>query len=189
MTHKLDELADTISLSYAAEFVPLSKSRNRPKTGEPRSLRDLSLNWRVTLSKGERSLTTDYMQGIGHIPGYRHDERLTVDYWDPLKFICERGKVPRYFGAKNFVSSPISLNLSARDLTAPKLADILYCLVSDAEVLDYPTFEEWAGSFGFNTDSREGERAYRACLEIGLKLRAMLGDETLSKLREAAQDY
>ena len=184
MTHKLEKLADAISLSYTAEFVPLSKSRNRPEIGGPTSRRGLSLNWRITLSKGQMKLSTDYMQGIAHAPDYKQSG-MTIAMWERFCFIAEQGKVPR----PNAEWSALGLAFGARPLLAPKLADVLYCLVSDAEALDYPTFEEWAGSFGFNTDSREGERAYRACLETGLKLRAMLGDETLSKLREAAQDY
>jgi hypothetical protein len=59
----------------------------------------------------------------------------------------------------------------------------------DADAIDHATFADWASDFGYETDSRQAERIYKQCLEIGLKLRAMLGDSTLSELREAAQDY
>lgn len=46
-------------------------------------------------------------------------------------------------------------------------------------------------SFGieYKADSRKGEAIYRHCLEIGLNLRLMLGNDGLVKLQEAFQDY
>jgi hypothetical protein len=47
----------------------------------------------------------------------------------------------------------------------------------------------WADTYGYDKDSRSGEKIYRACLEIGLKLRAMIGDQNITKLRDLFQDY
>ena len=59
----------------------------------------------------------------------------------------------------------------------------------DADVLDYPTFEEWADTFGYDCDSRSAEKTYRDCLEIALKMRAIFGEADLTKLRDTFQDY
>ena len=58
-----------------------------------------------------------------------------------------------------------------------------------SDVLNAGTFEEWAGDFGYDLDSRNAEKIYRACLDNALKLRAMLGNDALDKLRELFQDY
>jgi hypothetical protein len=71
----------------------------------------------------------------------------------------------------------------------PKTADVVHSLIMDASVLDSGGFEDWASELGYDTDSRNAESIYRACLEIALKLRAGLGENALSELREAAQDY
>ena len=72
---------------------------------------------------------------------------------------------------------------------APDPVDVLYSLTLDSGVLDYGTFEDWAAEFGYDTDSRSAEAAYRACLEIALKLRAAIGDAGLETLKTAFEDY
>jgi hypothetical protein len=171
---KLDAMIASLGLEYSAQFVPFSLSRNA--VSAPR-LRDLSLNWRIAISKGGVTLTTDYQAGIAHIPGYKHEQRPTGDYADAVERACETGQT----GA-----------LVRRPVPAPALRDVLYCLVQDADAIDYPCFEEWAHALGFDTDSRKAERTYNASLDIALKLRAMFGrfgEDTLAALREAYQDY
>ena len=171
------EAIAALGLTYSAEFVPFSKSRNakaNPKINE------LGLNWRVTVRKGARSLTTDYGAGIAHIPGYKYQARMSVDEADAIRTACELGTT-RELGAPSLPrQAPIP---------APKFADVLHCLVSDSEVIDCATFEEWASDLGYDPDSLTAERVYKACLEIALKLRAMVGDTGLAQLRDAFQDY
>jgi len=71
----------------------------------------------------------------------------------------------------------------------PKDADVMHSLSLDASVLDTGTFEEWASEFGYDTDSRAAEATYRACLDIALKLRSMIGEAGMQLLRDAGQDY
>jgi len=154
-------------LSYSAEFVPWKLSRN---AGE----KSPSLNWKITLKTPRGSLTTDYMQGIGHLPGYKHGPKSIMQ--DELERVAaDSGKLP-------------GRGVFAKPLAAPALADVLHSLLLDAEALDSATFEDWACDLGYDTDSRKAESIYRACLAIGLKLRRMLGDETIAALREALRD-
>lgn len=160
-------------LQYRAEFVPQSKSRNAEN-------KDPSLNWRVTFSRGGRELTTDYMQGIGHLPGYqqRGFNAKSIAGDANVRKACEEG---RSLGADPW--GPLG-----KKLDAPGVADVLHCLLMDAEVIDAGSFEEWASNYGYDTDSRKAESIYRACLDTALKLRAMLGDDLIGQLREALQD-
>ena len=171
-------LIQKLGLEYRAEFVPFSKSRNAKKNNK-------SLNWSVTISRGNASITTDYMQGVGHIAGYSTGGKRRDTHADV--FAVNRA-------VENGVEYKIDAPTWAKDSSfkkqpAPGLQDVLYSLISDSDALDYPTFEEWADNMGFDEDSRSGEKIYRACLETGLKLRAMLGDQNLTKLRELFQDY
>jgi hypothetical protein len=76
-----------------------------------------------------------------------------------------------------------------KKIEPPKLVDVLYSLISDAEAASYSSFEDWAQCFGFDSDSIKAEKIYKDCLATYVKLRAMLGDENLKALTEAFQDY
>lgn len=174
----LNALLETLGIYYSATFVPFSRSRNAK---ENPNIEDLSLNWKVKLEHAAYAggaacvIGTDYMQGIGHIPGYKHRLSLTVDEYDSLLATCEFGRTRHRY-------------LASKPLPPPLLRDVMHCLVSDAEAIDY-TFEDWAANCGYDTDSRKAESVYSRCLDIGLRLRRMLGDEKLIALREAYQDY
>lgn len=71
----------------------------------------------------------------------------------------------------------------------PDPVDVVWSLVMDSSVLDESSFEDWANSLGYDTDSRKAESIYRACLEIALKLRNGIGESGLETLRAAFQDY
>lgn len=162
---ELLELSEDLGLTIESEFVPWSKSK---RAGEP----EPSLNWRVTLKRGGRPvLTTDYSAGQAHCPSY--NARPTVYSKDAVRYECESGKRSGF---------------QRRELLLPDLADVLACLATDAEA-HFATFEEWAGSFGYDPDSRKAEAIYRACLGIALKLRQGLGEDGLRRLWEAVEDY
>ena len=158
----IEKCAAELGLTLKAVFVPWSQSRN---AGEKRP----SLNWSITLHKGSQRLTTDYMAGSGHCPSYKQGT-LMVHEADMIRRECETGQ-------------------SRIRPIAPELADVLHSLASDADVIHYPGFEQWAADTGYDADSRKAESIYRACLATALKLRAMLGNEGLERLREACRDY
>ena len=174
-TKPADAIA-ALGLTLRAEFVPWSQSRNK---GE----KDRTLNWRVTLLRnGREVLTTDYGQGIGHLPGYspRTVDKIGAEslYHDA----CEQGRALMVDHTK----WPVRLGAK---LAGPDACDVINSLVLDSDVLNYSTFEEWASEFGYDPDSRKGEAIYRACLVIALKLRNGIGEAGMTQLREAFQDY
>lgn len=167
-------LINLLGLTYDAEFVPRSRSRD-PEAEQ--------INWRVKFGPIE----TDYSAGIGHLPGLgqKYLGRRPVAIDDEIRAALESGKVPTDW-EQVFEHR---FTLKRKPIPAPDVLDVAYCLVSDADAIDYPDFEDWAADLGYDPDSRKGEKAYRACLEIALKLRAAIGDEGLQKLRDAFQDY
>lgn len=165
-----DEAIRELGLSITSRFVPWSQSRNKHE-------KQPSLNWRVTLLRNSREiLTTDYSAGAAHCPSYSRDSKHGVE------FECEHG-VHKY---PPDGSGPIE---RIRFPIKPDLKSVIYSLLTDADALDYATFEDWADNFGYDPDSRKAENIYRECLSLGLKLRAAIGDEGMRKLSEAFQDY
>ena len=121
-----------------------------------------SLNLRIKILRAGRTiLETDYSAGVAHCPSYRQGRR-TVD----VERETETGR-----------------------RIAPDACNVIASLSMDSGVLDCSSFEEWAGKFGYDVDSRKAESIYRACLEIALKLRNGLGEEGLRALQIATEDY
>jgi hypothetical protein len=152
MTEKAQAYVDSLDIPYNATFVPQSMSRNADE-------KNPSINWLVSFG----SIQTDYMQGIAHMPGYKFYTRRTLEIADREKAAAEQGKYfTRYSHGGLF---------GGKKIPAPKLVDVLYSLVMDSDVINYDCFEDWAECFGYDTDSREAERIYNACMAIALKLR------------------
>ena len=171
-----------LGLTVTAEFVSFSRSRSaKADTQAPNSP---NLNWRVTLHRSARPiLTTDYSAGSGHCPASKASvKRLgshgSIDRTAAIRWECEHGKESVNYtfalGGKAILPDPV---------------DVVWSLTQDADVIDAGGFEEWAGNYGYDTDSRKAEGIYRACLEIALKLRSAIGDTGLQQLRDAGQDY
>lgn len=172
------DCAASLGLTVADVFVPFSQSRNKDEAKNDASR--LSLNWKVTLRKGERDiLTADYSAGCGHCPSYKPMVRLSIDEYNAIKFECERGRKAHYFGTGFVDGQPI----------LPDDADVIYALCADADALDYARFEDWASNYGFDPDSRKAEQTYQQCLAYALALRNALGEDGLRQLRAACQDY
>lgn len=58
--------------------------------------------------------------------------------------------------------------------TAPSAADVLACLISDAELADQ-YFEDWCEELGEDPDSRKALATYLSCQESGSKVKHLLG--------------
>lgn len=65
----------------------------------------------------------------------------------------------------------------------PTPDEVLDCLASDAATVENTnSFEEWCCEFGFETDSRKAERAYRACVRQAESLKRILGPDLYNSL-------
>jgi hypothetical protein len=183
-TNTLAEVVNELGIKMDVVFVPWSRSRNAKR--DP-VMADRSLNWKVTLYRESPEtpykgviLNTDYTAGLAHCPSYKANARPTISYTNVITYETEHGKTARLLASDHILPGPAIL---------PKLTDVVYSLVSDASVLDYPTYEEWAMDFGYDEDSRAGEAIYKTCLQTALQLRAHLGEANLTRLRNAIQDY
>jgi hypothetical protein len=174
---QIDTLIAELRLEMGAAFVPFTRSRSATRKLP-------SLNWRVRLRQlspidGQEFrgvVETDYTQGWGHVELPKGLDPRSLDGRAFIQYACEHGRYGIGIGV-------------GRRIEPPHIRDVLYSLVTDAMVLDYGSFEDWAPDAGYDTDSRKGEAIYRECLALALKLRNLIGDGGLTKLREAYQDY
>lgn len=151
--------------------------------------KELRLEYHVAVSYQDRPLvTTPYTMGIAHIPGHEKMCReLNGHVWSILftnwvREACTSGRVPKAtFSSTSWIPGKTPI--------LPDLRDVIYSLVMDGGAIDYRDFEDWAADYGYDTDSRKAEATYRACLEIGLKLRNTLGEAKLNELRELYSGY
>lgn len=191
-----------LGLTVESVFVPWTKSRsydpkehgsdNGPGTGNRSRLaiNKATLNWRVTLKKdGREVLTTDYTQGLGWAPSYKnwntrqHGSKFSLLHYAFLKHEVETGKTAVTVG---HMDGPAT---SGKPIPGPSLVEVVSSLLLDASAIDHAKFESWAHEYGYDTDSRKAEATYRACLEVGLALRAGLGDDGLSMARQILEGF
>lgn len=186
MTSKpeIEQALRNLGLSVSSTFVPFSQSRNKAEKSP-------SLNWKITLLRNGRDvLTTDYSEGCGYCPSYKQtytlDGKTKTDRLFTEKAIaleCETGRHARKSLSEGVETDP------TKPAIMPDSNDVIWSLLSDSDVLDSATFEEWADSLGFNPDSKKVEKLYRDCLDNTLKLRAAIGDDGFNTLKTAFQDY
>lgn len=66
-------------------------------------------------------------------------------------------------------------SMGAAHTEEPKAEEVLDCLASDASgVENSGTFEQWAGEYGYDPDSRKAEQTYRACDRAAKRLARFL---------------
>lgn len=122
--------------------------------------------------------TFDYHQGIGHsTPIFDRKAKYGFEKLKGLKFKRDAEKE----GYTVFTSNN-------RFVKKPHLADLLYCLISDANC-GIETFDDFCSNYGYDTDSRKALEIYLQCQETNNKLRKVLSGDVLRKCEEILQDY
>ncbi len=71
------------------------------------------------------------------------------------------------------------------DGNEPKPRDILEIITDDFYLTkyNYPNYEDFAGEFGYNSDSIKGLKTYDKCLEQGSKLHKLFNEKDIKSLR------
>ena len=121
---------------------------------------------------------------IGEVPSKwpSSSNRTTVDQWI-ITLLDEDGN-PHMFdyftglGRRQGLKSP----------KPPKVADILYSLLSDASA-EQRNFHEWCSDYGHSLDSINALNAYRACLDTAAALRKCFSNELLAELQDLLAEY
>jgi hypothetical protein len=155
-------------LTIESRFVPFSLSRNKNEKYK-------SLNWVVKLKKdGREILETDYSAGQGFCPSYKKKSG-SQHIQNMVDRECESGKE----------DTGSSWKMGKQILPDP--VNVLSCLLSECDVLNYGGFEQWAMDFGYDIDSRSAYAAYEQCLKTALKLSSYFSHKEMEELKEAGR--
>lgn len=135
-------------------------------------------HWLCTFKRGDRELSTPYSQGSAH---------RTVTRQAMLQFagcIPEGWKtgerMPQGFGGRTLAVAEAERLCKP---TEPDAANVLDCLASDAAGIENArSFEDWAGEYGYDEDSRKALDTYLLCQAQAAKLSQFLGAEAFQAL-------
>lgn len=169
----IQETLDMLGLTFEARFVPFSQSRNKNE-------KKPSLNWKISILRDGMIIVNeiDFSMGYGHCPHFQQMERkyvgfnLSVDDKRAIDRECETG---------------VSV-VGKTHRIEPNFIDFVYSMLMDSMVLNYDSFEDWAPDFGYDPDSRSGEKVYNECRAVAQKF-ARLGSTNLAILEEAYEGY
>ncbi len=173
-----------INVTYSAVFVPQRLSRHSDN-------KDKSINWRVMFHHDTRDteFSTHYMQGIGHLPTPKIPSTATIRHYaqrEREKMAAEEGTHYSEYkwgmGRTGLYGSKIQM------LPQPIAADVLYCLVLDADAIDCVTFEEWADNYGYDTDSRKAEDIYNECRKQSREMRKVFTQAQILHIAELVRE-
>jgi hypothetical protein len=65
----------------------------------------------------------------------------------------------------------------------PELFDVLWAIAQDATAIK-SSFEDWAGDYGYDSDSIRAKRLYEQCVENGHRLGKLFSEELIEGIRE-----
>jgi hypothetical protein len=133
----------------------------------PTTPKEARIQWRVTIRRRAYQQSFNYSAGIAHLPCY-------ASLKGPKNTLHNEAIIARELAT--------GINSKTGRAITPNAADVLYCLALDGEAINYAAFEQWADEFGYDTDSRKAEAAYKECLRAGLFLRAILGENGIDEL-------
>lgn len=175
---KAKEYCEQEKITFTHMFVPWSSIEEHPLTYDGKPWR--CLNWSVTVYlNGRAIITTPYSAGIAKCPAYQASTvnlggRNSLLRHDTITQELETGKAWD-------TGKPIN----------PDYIDVLALLVWEYKynVINFPTYEQWAPEAGYDIDSRRGEKLYQQCLTNALKMRAGLGEDRMAVLREMFKDF
>jgi hypothetical protein len=128
------------------------------------------------------SASFDWKMGIGLAdwPAILKRTHVSSDDYVAIKAMAGHGSL----------SAAAQVRLAAKYLPAfvkqVNPAEVLARCCADGQEASGSSFEDWAGNFGYDTDSRKAEAVYLACQEAGTKARKLVDGNTFAKLAELA---
>jgi len=138
----------------------------------------------MTMTLEDIELLPVEIRYIGEVPSKwpSSSNRTTVDQW----IITVTGKDGCHHMFDYFTG--LGRRQGLKSPKPPKVADILYSLLSDASA-EQRNFHEWCSDYGHSLDSISALNAYRACLDTAAALRKCFSNELLAELQDLLAEY
>lgn len=126
---------------------------------------------------GKKSAGFDYSMGIGHVEKFGRVDAAKKTWGRASSEELKKSLVfnESFFSGSVFRAAP------------PNISDFLQCLALDSYAMQCDFFEDWAQEFGYDTDSREAYRVYKACLKNARKLRDFIGHSLMAELLDCVE--
>jgi hypothetical protein len=151
------------------------------------------LAYTVTLSyQGRDVLTTAYHLGTGHV-SREEIARVSDNYSTPARYAAYyvtvlRKPCAKFVDQKGWVSA--IAYAANRCNVKPCLADVLHSLcVESTPYFTHSTFDDWAGDYDYDTDSRKALATYEQCIDTGRKLARAVPAHVLEQVQALTADY
>jgi hypothetical protein len=172
------KLEHYFGLKMECTFVPFSKSRSA-KNKTP------NMNYKITILHNDKPILKDidYSAGFRCLPELQKFVYSKYQDRQQIENATETGRLNEYWGMEI-----LSFSNNGKRLT-PSICDVIHCLISDSDVIDYSCFKDWADNLGYSDDSISAKSIYEECLKIALALRSAIGDSKLQELKECFIDY
>jgi hypothetical protein len=123
--------------------------------------------WLVTLRYNGQTYSTEYNMGIGHANSPRKGNNYV--FYSSTACAPENWRTDKSVDAANFRARWYS---DKRSAPTPKIADVLYCLLSDSQS-GSQSFEDFCSDFGYDTDSRKAHATWETCKNIFIGLHVL----------------
>ena len=139
----------------------------------------------MTMTLEDIELLPVEIRYIGEVPSKwpsSSSNRTTVDQW----IITVTGKDGCHHMFDYFTG--LGRRQGLKSPKPPKVADILYSLLTDASA-EQRNFHEWCSDYGYSTDSINALNVYRACLDTAAALRKCFSYELLAELQDLLAEY
>ncbi len=164
-------IAESFNLSFKAEFL-----RNDFYFTNDKDKRDI---YKITLQRGQRKYSFEFGQSLNKSGFYAQYSR--TKYNIPIeKLSLSDSELKRYVKHHfNHDFGNIVRDKIVRPI-APTLYDVLTCL----QKYDVGTFEDFCSEFGYDTDSRNAKKTYKAVVKEYDKMCSLFSNDELEILTE-----
>lgn len=142
--------------------------------------------------QGKRVLDTDYSLGVGHVnPKKHHIGSVNFlglsDNQESMLMTWQAKPLANFSNKESWAN--LAAKLARKEKLAPTLPEVLHSLLLDGSPhFNHQSFEDWALELGYDADSREAERVYRLCDDIGRKLAHAIPQKTMEAAQRITQD-
>ena len=164
----IDNVIRTARITIDTQFIP-----KRPQSAW--KSHDYKRHWRYTLYQdvGESSwveiASGDYTEGSGYCKQPKGIKSGEWQHFQNIKQECSTG-----------------ITCTGGIVKSPKPADILWSLCQDAScVMNCETFADFCRDLGYDYDSRDAMRVFKACQNTYTDLRATIGLAGIEKVLES----
>lgn len=177
-------------LTMTVESIPHRSDRDTKASKEESAWSAQAGHWRVTITGRDSRFahSCEYSMGCAHRV-WKKGAAASVRLGGSHYIASERRDVQdgKPVQQKYFMGRTLHLVAMVKELSEPMpptLEMVLDSLALDADGwTNTRDFASWCDDYGYDTDSRKAEAAYKACGETAKGLRFLLGEDAYNELR------